>query len=134
MKVRIPGLMAYLLRLTPNLNSRTHLLYTEKNSSRGLGKLDVNKLSPQTILMYCNFTNPIVIGNTYGQVLQMIPFGDTAGKDQLKYEAQHLDFIPLSMNDKTVLQFEMRDARGSLIEFKDNKTEILLTLVFRERK
>jgi hypothetical protein len=106
---------------------------TRKNVVETLGDFDFKKLSPKTILMYCNFTTPIVVGNTFGQVLQIIPFSETTENSLMKYEAQHLDFISLSMNDKTVLQFEMRDTTGKLIPFNDNKTEILLTLVFREK-
>jgi len=77
-----------------------------------------------------------VVGNTFARVLQLIPYFDNSEKNAdglMKYEAQHLDFLPLGMNDQTTLQFEMRNSNGDLVSFANETTEILLTLVFREK-
>lgn len=101
------------------------------------GRFDVTRLHPHLIFLHCNFIRPIVIGSTFGQLLQMIPY--TNGNDDamegpiMKYEADHLDFTPLSMNDPSTLQFEMRNAGGDFIYFADDRQAILLTLVFREK-
>jgi hypothetical protein len=44
-----------------------------------------------------------------------------------------LDFQPLSMNDPSMLHFEMRNAVGEYITFSNADAEIMLTLVFREK-
>ena len=51
----------------------------------------------------------------------------------MKYEVEHLDFIPLATNDASTLQFELRNAAGDYIYFENPLQEILMTLVFRER-
>jgi len=136
-KMNISGLLAYMLSFATLPDTKPSWPFPcEKGNKRSLGKLNYKrKLHPQTALLYCNFTAPIVIGNTFGQVLQLIPFydSDINGDVIMKHEAQHLDFVALRMNDKTTMQFEIRDSSGNLINFKDNNTEILLTLVFREK-
>jgi hypothetical protein len=51
----------------------------------------------------------------------------------MKYEAPHLEFLPMTMNDRSTLRFEMRNSSGDLFNFLDSSIEILLTLVFREK-
>ena len=107
----------------------------EYSSKTYFGQLDIQRLHPQLIFLYCNFITPLMIGSTFGQLLQMIPYYTSyeLKSKVMKYEAQHLDFIPLALNDPTTLQFELRDAAGNFIYFEDMQREILMTLVFRER-
>lgn len=100
------------------------------------GQLDMRRMHPHLIFLYCNFISPLMIGATFGQLLQMIPYYNSyeSGGKVMKYEAEHLDFTPLSMNDASTLTFEMRTAGGDYVYFEDSQQEILLTLVFRERK
>jgi hypothetical protein len=77
-----------------------------------------------------------VVGHDFAKVLQMIPYfgSDSDGATIMKYEAQHLDFLPMSTNDPTTLQFEMRNSAGDYIRFDNDDAEILLSLVFREKR
>lgn len=135
-KIRLSGMLTYLLdkAISPT-EPAFWPIECEKNVKQSLGKLDFKKLHPHVVLLYCNFITPLAVADTFGQVLQMIPYynSDAAGDSLMKYEAQHLDFIQLAMNDKTTLHFEMRNSSGDLIIFQDPEEEILLTLVFRER-
>lgn len=132
---RISGFLGYLLARAPFDYEEYYTFKYETAEKKYSGRLNFSKMSPHTLLIYCNFINPIVVGNVFAQVLQMIPYADSesVNGDVMKYEAQHLDFLPVSMNDKTILQFEMRDSAGNLIHFANENSEILLTLVFREK-
>lgn len=135
-KAKISPLLAFLLGRTSTLTNNVWLLSGEAAKKTKLGKLNFNKLHPHALLIYCNFVTPLVIGNKYAQVLKIIPYsnGEEDENDDgvMKYEAPHLDFLPLSMNDRQILQFEMRNSAGELIKFQD-PTEVLITLVFREK-
>ena len=132
----ISGMLAYLLAKAPAPD--TQPFWVMEGQRGGKNKwwiVDFKRLEPHVVLLHCNFITPVVVGNTFGQVLQIIPYHDnnTAIGTTLKYEAQHLDFMPISMNDKTMMHFEMRNSDGNLITFKDNNAEIIITLVFREK-
>lgn len=136
-EIKLSGLLAYLLHHTKTATSPTEPVVM-KGAIKQLvlmGKLDFKRLYPHVIFLYCNFIKPMTIGGSFGQVLQMIPYynGSAGGDEIMKYEAQHLDFLPLSMNDATMLHFEMRDASGGNIYFEDATQEILITLVFRKK-
>ena len=135
--INISGMLAYLLaKAASPTEPKFWPLEGQQDLKKSLGKLNFDKLHPHAILIYCNFIRPLVVGNTFGRVLQMIPYFNSAEENSdglLKYEAQHLDFIPLAMNDRAMLQFEMRNSIGDVVSFPDETAEILLTLVFREK-
>ena len=136
-ELHISGMLAYLLSKAPTPTEETFWPLNMRVGDKGkLGSLNFEKLQPHTVLIYCNFIVPLVVGNTFARVLQMIPYYDNNAEEDgtMKYEAQHLDFTPLSMNDKNTLEFEIRNSSGDLIKFQDDNKEILLTLVFRENK
>lgn len=135
-KLHFSGLLAYLLSQTPLPTSKMQSLEGLKSQRVRLGRLKFDKLQPHSILLYCNFITPIIFGNSYARVLQIIPFFNSendANNDIMKYEAQHLEFLPLLMNDPQTLQFEMRNSSGHLLKFQDGTTEIFITLIFREK-
>lgn len=136
-KLRISGMLAYVLNKAASPTKPAFWpLEGQQSQKQYIGKLNFEKLQPHTILLYCNFIKPLVVGNTFARVLQLIPYFDNSEKNAdglMKYEAQHLDFLPLGMNDQTTLQFEMRNSNGDLVSFANETTEILLTLVFREK-
>jgi hypothetical protein len=132
--IKLSGMLAYLLNSAAS--PREPVSIVGKNRIRHLaGTPNFKKLHPHLILVYCNFITPIVVGSEFGTVLQMVPYydSDSGGATIMKYEAQHLDFLPMTMNDPTTLQFEMRNSAGDSIRFQNEDTEILLTLVFREK-
>jgi hypothetical protein len=134
--LRVTGLIAYLFGRSQAPDHFDHFaIKGEKKEKKLLTKINFKKLRPHVIFLHCNFTKPIIVGNQFGQVLQMIPYynSDDDQVEIMKYEAQHLDFIPISMNDKTVLQFEMRTSGGLLVPFVKENAEVLVTLVFRQK-
>jgi hypothetical protein len=134
--VRVSGLIAYLFGRTPAPDIIEHFVIKgDKKQRKMLGSINFKKLHPHVIFLHCNFVKPIIVGTQFGQVLQMIPYynSDENEVETMKYEAQHLDFIPISMNDKSVLQFEMRTSTGELVPFMKENAEVLVTLVFRQR-
>ena len=136
-QLHISGMLAYLLKkaVTPTQEA-SWLLELRVGEKKRMGTLNFEKLQPHTVLIYCNFIAPLVVGNTFARVLQMIPYynGKEEENGTMKYEAQHLDFVPLSMNDRNMLEFEMRNSSGDIVTFQDEDKEILITLVFRENK
>jgi hypothetical protein len=134
--LRISGMLAYILSKAPTPDLQEFwVMEGEKKAIEQLGKLNFARAQPHVVLLHCNFITPIVVGNTFGQVLQVIPYYDTAANvsgNLMKYEAQHMDFLPMSMNDRAMLQFEIRNVLGELISFQNKNAELLITLVFRE--
>ena len=136
-KIRVSGLLTYILgkAATPDVKE-----YFDVNTTLGvrqlMGRANFKKLYPHVVLVYCNFIVPIVVGNSFGQVIQIIPYFNEDAEEigVFKYEAEHLDFHPLAMNNKMLLQFEMRSSTGELIPFAEKNAEILINLVFREKK
>lgn len=134
--VQISGMLAYLLERAPTPDLQEFwVMEGQQGTKMKWGKINFKRAQPHVVCVHCNFITPLMVGNTFGQVLQIIPYYDNTNVigNVMKYEAQHLDFLPMSMNDKAVLQFEMCNTGSSLITFKNNKAEILLTLVFREK-
>lgn len=136
-ELKFSGLLAYLIHYATRATSPTEAVAvnTRIDETLYLGTLNFQRLHPHLIFLYCNFITPVVIGNTYGQVLQMIPFYNSKenGAELMKFEAQHLDFLPMTMNDPTTLHFEMIDHSGEHVQFENNNQEVLLTLVFRKK-
>ena len=135
-KLRISGMLAYLLTKASSPNEPKFWPFeAEAGEKKILGSLNFDNLHPHAVLIYCNFITPLVVGSTFGRVLQLIPYYDSGSNQDglMKYEVQHLDFIPLAMNDRSTLHFEMRDSSGDLIKFKDEDSEVLITVVFREK-
>ena len=133
--VKLSGMLSYLLNSAASHQEFTTIIGRNR-VKRVVGMPNFKKFHPHTVLVYCNFITPILVGNEFAKVLQMIPYydSDTDGATIMKFEAQHLDFLPMSMNDASTLQFEMRNSAGDYITFENEDTEILLTLVFREKK
>ena len=134
--INISGMLGYLLHRTssPYAQRNIPVQCLRASKTRYLGQLDFSKLHPHTVFVHCNFVTPIIMGNTFAQVLQVVPYSDVSEQDSvMKYEAPHLEFLPMTMNDRSTLRFEMRNSSGDLFNFLDSSIEILLTLVFREK-
>lgn len=134
--LRISGMLAYLMEKAPTPDLQHFWpMEGQRGTKIKWGKINYKRVQPHVAVVHCNFISPLIVGNTFGKVLQIIPYYDSANifGSIMKYEAQHLDFLPMSMNDRTVLQFEMQNTLGNLITFNDKNAEILLTLVFREK-
>lgn len=132
--VTLSGMLAYLLNSAASPQEPVSTI--GRNRVRLLiGTPNFKKLHPHVVLVHCNFITPIVVGNEFGETLKMVPYYDSDSDDAtiMKYEAEHLDFQPLSMNDPSMLHFEMRNAVGEYITFSNADAEIMLTLVFREK-
>ena len=138
LQLKVSGLLAYLINYTATATHPTevHSVNVQVKQVIEWGMLDFKRLHPHVVFLYCNFITPLVVGHTFGQVLQMIPYynSDSDGTEVMKYEAQHLDFVPMAMNDPSTLHFEMIDCSGNHIQFARQDQEVLLTLVFREKK
>ena len=143
--VQVSGLFAQLVRGTswPSASTVTAAACASPNDTVHVpleafkntffGQLELQQLQPHLIFLYCDFIKPLMLGSTFGQLLQMVPYNHESRSGVMKYEVEHLDFIPLSTNDASTLQFELRNAAGDYIYFENPQQEILMTLVFRER-
>jgi hypothetical protein len=97
-----------------------------------LGKFNLDRLYPSVMFLHCNFVSPSIIGNTFAQVLKIIPYKSDNEEELVQHDVEHLDFFLVSMNDQYLLTFEMKDARGRMIKFKNQDNALYLNLIFRE--
>ncbi|HEY6435966.1 MAG TPA: hypothetical protein VIY47_05210, partial [Ignavibacteriaceae bacterium] len=134
-KVQLSSTLAYLFTKAP-MADNDFTVQGNRTTVVNLGKLNFKKIRPHSILIYCNFITPIIVGSTFARLLKTISFydDDNANNNLMKYESTHLEFYPVSMNDKMLLSFELRTSSGELIKFENEMEEVVSTLVFREIK
>lgn len=97
-----------------------------------LGFFDIRRLDPKILYLYCNFIHPVVIGEKRERILKLLPFTHNNKDVITKYESQHLDFMPLSLNDPYLLHFELCTYGNNPIQFDNENALVLINLIFRE--
>jgi hypothetical protein len=92
------------------------------------------RIIPNAIFLYTNFTTPLITGDVFARVLKVIPYKNARIETTLSaYESNHFEFVPISMNEDNLLHFHLRDASGNLIPFEnENRGEVLVNLILRE--
>lgn len=137
MVIHLSPLLAYILGASPSTNEEYAELHLTKEKNKGgfISLIDVKRLIPHSMLLYCDIIKPVMIGDTYAKVLKLIPVGNINTKSQFKiYESQHLDFIPLENNSLTSVHFQLRHSNGEIVLFGDNQSEVLINVVLRRKK
>ena len=93
--------------------------------------VNVDRFNPNTMLLYCDIIDPVIIGSKYCKILKLIPVPSNREAKTCFYESQHLDFVSLSATDIPCIQLQLRRFDGELIKFHNPNKEVLYTLVFR---
>jgi hypothetical protein len=136
MEIQLSNFLAYALGAPPSSNGHTTMiLNNEIKTGKFTSPISVKRLIPHSILLYCDIIRPIIIGSTYAKVLKLIPITRiTAKNDYEIYESQHLDFTTIENNSLSTMQFQLRHTNGVLLSFGNNKSEVLINLVFRKKR
>lgn len=110
------------------------VMYPEENTLELFEKITFSKVSPRLLFLHCNFVSPTLVGESYGQILKIIPLEfENENITTLKYDVKNLDFFDVSMNDRSILEFKLCTVDNLLIPFKEESNEIFVTLLFREK-
>ena len=94
-----------------------------------------DRLVPNSMLLYCNIISPSIVGSTYAKVLKLIPiFNDEKVQNNsiVCYESQNLDFVTLSTNTLSSINFELRTSSGHLVPFK-NDSGVIINILLRRK-
>jgi hypothetical protein len=94
--------------------------------------IDVYRLIPHSLLVYCDIIKPIIVGSTYAKVIKLLPIRTQQEDRNMRfYESQHLDFVPIALNAISSFHFELRLANGCLIKFKKSDITVVNILIRR---
>ena len=119
-------------------NRETGSLILPVGTSHGnqaiIGRPKLNVLIPQAILVYTDFTAPVIVGNKYAPILKVLPhkiLSEQEFKEPILYEPKNLNYIRVNREYLDQLHVSMRDVTGKEIDFeKDGVTSI--NLVFQK--
>lgn len=87
------------------------------------------KAGIHTLMVYCNLVKPVLVGNTYANLLRSVhiphntPFGH-----QVNIQFQKPYYLPLSTTEFEQIELEIRDDNNKLIPFQWGRTTITLEL------
>ena len=133
-KVRISALLARVLghEGVPSHGSYDEVALIAEGERLYYGSsVNYDRLTPHSILLYSNLGKPIIVGSTYAKVLKLIPIEKRTHVSVTSYESKHLDYIPLSENVISNLEFGLHDSAGLRISF-GNDRPVLINLLFRK--
>jgi len=97
---------------------------------------DIVGLIPQTLFIYTDFTQPINIGDTQANLLQIIPIKSDAldmEKDQYITETfQRPHWVQIRTRTLSDLRFKILKSDGERIEFQNSNDGVILVLTFKK--
>jgi hypothetical protein len=92
-------------------------------------EVNLERCKPNTIFLHSDFISPTIVGDKYEKIIKMIPMNNANS-----FECQHLDFLNVTTNNLSVIQFRMTDERGNNIAFDKNVyNDVILNLVFQKK-
>ncbi len=119
----------------PVKNENFILIKIRRSSASYQTILDIQRLMPHSMLLYCDAMKPIMIGDVFGKVLKLIPIEHASSKNtSILYESHHLDFTPVNSNQLSTFHFQLRIANGHLIEFAHKNIHVLVNILFRQKQ
>lgn len=130
-KIRMSKICAKLFNKLPNQKENTFEFEGEKNETYFFKDVSFQNIIPNVIFIYCNFVTPILTGNGYLNLLKIVPITLNKNNNFIRYNISNLDFFTLSLNDESLLEFQLYTYDNIPFPFKND--EILLTLLFREK-
>lgn len=88
-------------------------------------------LIPHTLFLYSNIVEPSIIGNQYAPILKIVPHEDDSDSLMYHHEIKNLEYMNLKNTNFSILEFEIRDAAGNLIDFRQDYPTIV-NLLFKK--
>jgi hypothetical protein len=100
-----------------------------------LAPINLHRLTPAAMMLYCDAIDPVIVGSKCVQVLKMIPVDASASMTgrYLSYECKHLDFVDLAESHMPSLHFSLARFDGKLVQFDNAREEVLYNLYFRKK-
>ena len=111
-----------------NLNAPKRIALSK--GTQTIGEINLNTLRPHIALIETNFSEPILFGDRYQQIVKVMPIGYTHHKHF--YEAERLTFVDVMARTFPTLHITIKDVTNTPIIFQD-KTQSLLTFIFRKK-
>lgn len=113
--------------VVPVLNGTAYTVYY------GSKPLNLDRLKPTIMMLYCDIIQPVMIGVKHANLLKIIPVKKRSHTKGSFYECRRLDFERLNTNHVPSIQFQLRRSDGEPIRFYTNNAEVLYTLIFRKK-
>ena len=135
--VKFSNLLGYVLGATLHVEGeyKPINLTAERKTIGLMQSIDCTRLRPHSFLIYCDIVRPSIIGNTYAKVLKLVPVPKEDKQQYFTfYECQHLDWVTLESNKLSLIQIQLRHTSGELIQFEMGGGNVLINLVFRQKK
>ena len=122
-------------RETVILFSKKYILFDFSNMERyiGLDPIDITRLIPKNILLYCSSVRSSLVGD---KSLQVIKTFAPEPNNESKYSRQEFNFKEFKILNTSVLDtmnFKVRSDFGSEIEFLDQNDDIWVDLEIHEK-
>jgi hypothetical protein len=102
------------------------LTIQEKQTITCHDKVDLSRLMPSSLFVYCNAVLPSVVGGTYAQLLKVLHLE----KGKNSYFCNNHEPVALSRHTISCLEFHLKDHSGKDIEFIDNTGDVLINMYF----
>lgn len=109
------------------------MLFGQPDQEITFGKLSFMRANPNFLYVNCNFISPTITGNRFSKTLKIVPLNFSGSNEMIRHDASHLDFFPISMNDNSVLNFQLYVENNKFYPVKNNQNEVIITLLFREK-
>lgn len=139
MTIALPIRLAYQLGYRDVPTNGNHALITIRSGmvSEAQFSADHDFWLPETIMIYSNFTAPVMVGTNFNRVMKIFPvrLEDAESSSHVTAEDHHLDFHPIEQASLMGLNFQLRGLDGKLIDFEEkHRPRVLLTLLIRAKK
>ena len=122
-----------------DLNSDTHVFTLRYNPNRRAyvysmpDIVDVNRLLPNTMLVYCDIMKPIIIGGAYSQVLKLVPTDVGNDGGYVLHSCRHLDFVEVSSDHITGMGLKLCKFDGGQVAMENEHEHVLYNILFRRK-
>ena len=111
---------------------------SDKGGKLFLGHLHASALIPQTLLVYTNITNPIIIGGSYGKIVKVLPIKPPKNKanplDTILYESKTLSFITAANSEVYTIDVRILDIGGQYVDFYSDSSTSVNFIVRKKEK
>ena len=96
--------------------------------------VDPDAFYPDVACLHCDFIQPTLVGNSSQPIIKTFPLEKREkNKNYVTYSTTHPEFYPVSKYDLSFVNFELKDITGKFIPFHDRNSNIIITLLVRNR-
>jgi hypothetical protein len=109
---------------------------TEDEEMPFLGRIDIMKYVPHTLLVICSAVRPSIVGGGYVRLLKVVnlPNNPLSIGKYVTAESEHQDFKTLGENDISHMEFQIRTSDGERPRFVNAvDDQIMLQLHFQRK-